>query len=150
THSGFNDNFTDQQLQQAATAALGDRKGAILVIDPQSGRLRAVVNPRIAFAQAFPPGSAIKPFTALTALRAGSLLRGTKRQCSGRYARAGYEILCSHPKSQTPFNLPQALAYSCNDYFAHVGERLSGSAFNATLTGFGFGKRTGVNASGES
>ncbi len=147
---GFNENFSDQQLQQAATAALGDREGALLVIDPQTGRLRAVVNPRIAFAQAFPPGSTIKPFTALTALRAGLLLRETRRQCSGRYARAGYEILCSHPKSQTPFNLPEALAYSCNDYFAHVGERLSGSTVNATLESFGFGKRTGVNAGGES
>jgi stage II sporulation protein D len=149
TYSGINNNLTDQQLQQAVTAALGEREGAILIIDPQTGRLRAVVNPRIAFAQAFPPGSTIKPFTALAALRAGLLARETQRQCSGRYARAGYEILCSHPKSQSPFKLPQALAYSCNDYFAHVGERLSGGAVNATLASFGFGKRTGVNV-GES
>jgi hypothetical protein len=141
-------NVADDRWQQAATVALGNREGAVLVINPQTGRLLAVVNPRLAFSQAFPPGSTIKPFTALTALRAHLLERATARQCSGRYARGNYEVLCSHPKSTTPFNLPQALAYSCNDYFGHVGERISASAVNATLAGFGFGIRTGVNAGG--
>lgn len=142
-------NVDDERWQQSATLALGDREGAILVIDPQTGRLRAVVNPRLAFSQAFPPGSTIKPFTALTAMRGHLLERATARQCSGRYERGNYEVLCSHPKSTTPFNLPQALAYSCNDYFGHVGERISASAVNATLAGYGFGARTGVNAGGE-
>lgn len=140
----------DIHLQAAATAALGEREGAILVMDAQSGRLRAVVNPRLAYEQAFPPGSAIKPFTALAALRAGVLSRDTRRQCGGQYARDGFAITCSHPQSNTPFNFAQALAYSCNDYFAHVGERLSEGAFNATLASFGFGKRTEVNAGNES
>ncbi len=138
---------TDDDLQRAATSALGQREGAVIIIDPQTGRLRAVVNPRLAFEQAFPPGSAIKPFTALAALRAGLLDLDTRRQCQTKYARAGFEIVCSHPRSKTPFNLIQALAYSCNDYFAHVGERLSEGTFNATLTGFGFGERTGISTS---
>ena len=58
-------NLTDDQWQSAAEAAMTDREGALIVIDPQSGRLRAVVNPRIAFSQAYPPGSTIKPFTVL-------------------------------------------------------------------------------------
>ncbi len=136
----------DEALQKAATDALGDREGAVVVIDPQNGRLRAVVNPRLAFEQAFPPGSAIKPFTALAALRAGLLDRESKRLCNGLYARAGFEIVCSHPKSRSPFDLVQALAYSCNDYFARVGERLSEGTFNATLSSFGFGSRTGATA----
>src|SRR5262245_29667327 len=65
----------DEDLKRAATEALGDREGAVIVIDPKTGRLRAVVNPRLAFEQSFPPGSAIKPFTALSALRAGLLDR---------------------------------------------------------------------------
>src|SRR5262245_36242115 len=67
------DAASDESLQQIATESLGDREGAVLVIDPQTGRLRAVVNPRLAFEQIYPPGSAIKPFTALAALRAGLL-----------------------------------------------------------------------------
>jgi stage II sporulation protein D len=142
----LSDSDLDQALQRAATEALGDREGAVIVIDPQTGRLRAVVNPRLAFEQAFPPGSAIKPFTALAAMRAGLIDRESKRLCRGLYARPGFQIVCSHPKSKSPFDLAQALAYSCNDFFAHVGERLSDGAFNSTLSSFGFGSRTGVIA----
>ncbi|MFN0109124.1 MAG: SpoIID/LytB domain-containing protein [Blastocatellia bacterium] len=137
---------SDDALQRVAVEALGEREGAVIVIDPQTGRLRAVVNPRLAFEQAFPPGSAIKPFTALAALRAGLLDLQTQRQCQTKYARENFEIICSHPRSQSPFNLTQALAYSCNDYFARVGERLSEGTFNATLASLGFGQRTGVLA----
>src|SRR5215475_12179754 len=97
----------DAALQKVAAESLGGREGAVIVIDPQNGRLRAVVNPQIAFEQAFPPGSAIKPFTALVALRAGLVDRGSRHQCQTRYARGGFEIVCSHPVSNSPFNLPQ-------------------------------------------
>ena len=137
---------SDETLQRSAIAALGDREGTIIMIDPQNGRLRAVVNPRLAFEQTFPPGSAVKPFTALAALRMGLLEPESKRLCNGHYVHEDFELICSHPKSRTPFNLAQALSYSCNYYFGHVGERLSAGAFNATLSGFGFGARTGVDA----
>jgi stage II sporulation protein D len=136
----------DDALQKTAEESLGEREGAVIVIDPQSGRLRAVVNPRLVFEQTFPPGSAIKPFTALAALRAGLVGREFRHQCRTRYASDDFEIVCSHPVSKSPFNLSQALAYSCNDFFARVSERLSEGAFNSTLGAFGFGEKTGVNA----
>src|SRR5882672_2662426 len=61
----------DATLQGAAAQALGQREGTIIVMDPQTGRVRAVVNPDLAFADSFSPGSTIKPFVALAALRAG-------------------------------------------------------------------------------
>src|ERR1041384_8657035 len=61
----LNDATLDAILQSAANEALGTREGALIVLDPQTGRVRAVVNPRLAGEQAFPPGSAIKPFTLL-------------------------------------------------------------------------------------
>ena len=61
----------DQRLQRAATLALGDRRGTIIVMDPQTGRIRAVVNAELAFEENLPPGSTMKPFTALAALRSG-------------------------------------------------------------------------------
>ncbi|MEP7343572.1 MAG: penicillin-binding transpeptidase domain-containing protein, partial [Acidobacteriota bacterium] len=142
----INETVSDEAIQRVAAESLGEREGAVIVIDPQTGRLRAVVNPRVAFEQAYPPGSAIKPFTAFAALRAGVLEPETKRQCETTYASGDFQIVCSHPRSNAPFNLTQALAYSCNDYFAHVGERLSEGTFNATLRSFGFGRRTGVAA----
>ena len=146
SHARVIHNASDEELQSAAVEAMGDREGTAIVIDPRTGRIRAIVNPRPAFEQAYPPGSSIKPFTALTSLRSGRLTALTSRQCKTRYTSENFEIACSHPRSQSPLNLRQALAYSCNDYFAHVSERLNQGAFISTLKSFGFGARTGISA----
>ncbi|HXU35674.1 MAG TPA: SpoIID/LytB domain-containing protein [Blastocatellia bacterium] len=140
----------DKALARAATEALGDLEGTVLVMDPHTGRLRAVVNPRLAFEQAFPPGSTIKSFTALTAMRAGLIDNESRTMCRGKFTGENLDIVCSHPKSKTPFNLAQALAYSCNYFFATMSSRLSFDAFRSTLASAGFGSKTGVNASSES
>ena len=44
-----NAELLDQRLQRAAIQALGDRRGTVVVMDPQTGRIRAVVNPEMAF-----------------------------------------------------------------------------------------------------
>jgi stage II sporulation protein D len=136
----------DRALARAAAEALGDREGAVLVMDPHTGRIRAVVNPRLAFEQAFPPGSTIKSFTALTAMRGGLIDNESRTMCRGRFASESIDVVCSHPKSKTPFNLSQALAYSCNYFFATMSGRLSFDAFKSTLAQAGFGAKTGVNA----
>src|ERR1044071_3429672 len=79
--SNIDEDAIDAALERAAGAALGEREGTIIVMDAQNGRLRAVVNPRVAFEQAFPPGSAIKPFTALAAMRTGLIDDETTRAC---------------------------------------------------------------------
>jgi len=77
-------NELDQRLQSAAASALGEREGAIVVLDPQSGRVQAVVNAQLAFDQAFPPGSIIKPFVTLAALRSQTIDRDTRIRCRGK------------------------------------------------------------------
>jgi stage II sporulation protein D len=144
-----NPDDVDVVLQRVAIEALGDKEGTVIVMDPQNGRLRAVANERIAFEQAFPPGSTIKPFTALAAMRAGLLDAELRTLCQEKYTNNGYEIICSHPKSQSSFTPVQALAHSCNYYFAKIGQRLNSGAFYSTLDSFGFGSRTGINVGGE-
>ncbi|HSS20656.1 MAG TPA: SpoIID/LytB domain-containing protein [Pyrinomonadaceae bacterium] len=139
----------DQRLQVAATLALGDRRGAVIVMDPQTGRIRAVVNPEVAFAQIFPPGSAIKPFTALAGLRSGVIDEDSRTLCREKYSHHAFQTTCSHPRDLPPLTPTEALAYSCNYYFSTVGERLSEEAFTGTLKEFGFGNKTGVNAEHE-
>jgi SpoIID/LytB domain protein len=145
----LNESEIDDALQQAATNALGQREGAIIVMDPRTGRLRAVINPRIAFEHAYPIGSTIKPFTALASLRAGLIDKNSRTLCRGEYARPGFAIACTHPKDLPAFDTAEALAYSCNYYFGTLGERLSEERLNDTLTSFGFGKLTGINADDE-
>lgn len=134
----------DAALQRAATTALGGREGAALVLDARTGRLRAVVNSRLAFEEATTPGSTIKVFTELTALRDSLLNEETRALCRGQYEGAGLKLNCSHPPRQPPFNPVQALAYSCNTFFGKLGERLDGERHKRTLSSFGFGARTGA------
>ena len=148
TESANEDNL-DQRLAHAATAALGDRRGTIIVMDPQTGRVRAVVNSEIAFEENLPPGSTIKPFTALVALRSGLIDEDSQTLCREKYSHEGFQTVCSHPRDLAPLNPTEAIAYSCNYYFGKVGERLNEASFVSTLSEFGFGKSSGINVARE-
>src|ERR1044071_1464506 len=133
----------DSRLQTAATNALGQREGTIVIVDPQTGRVRAVVNQQLAFQNAFPPGSTIKPFTALALLREGKVTQDTRMRCRHKYKRVDVVDTCSHPANLPPVNPSEAIAYSCNYYFATFGERLDEDGFSRMLADFGFGQTTG-------
>src|ERR1043165_2264777 len=122
----------DSTLQQAAEGALGDREGSIIVIDAQTGRVRAAVNPEDAYAQAMMPGSSIKPFTMLAALRAGLIDENSRTTCPGRFTGLSFSLACVHADHLPPFTPSQAIAYSCNYYFATVGQRLGRDRLVAT------------------
>jgi stage II sporulation protein D len=132
----------DEVLQRAAQSALGGREGVVLVSDAQTGRVRAAVNLRAAFEEATPPGSAVKPFTMLAALRAGSLEEGTRVACRRRYKQDGFKITCAHQRYAAPFGPAQALANSCNYFFAQTALALDPDAYTRTLSSFGFGAQT--------
>ncbi len=140
----------DEQLQRVAAAALGNRRGTVIVMDPQTARVRAIVNPELATEENLPPGSTLKPFTALTALRSGVIDEESQTLCREVYSHDQFHTTCSHPRDLPPLNPTEAIAYSCNYYFAKVGERLGSTDFTATLDQFGFGKPTGVNTAHES
>ncbi|HVF45868.1 MAG TPA: SpoIID/LytB domain-containing protein [Pyrinomonadaceae bacterium] len=129
----------DAALQRAAALALDGRDGTVVVMDAQTGRLRAVVNERLAGREAFPPGSAVKPFMLLAALREGVVNADTRLLCRKHFKRGETEFTCSHPVYKTLFDPPHALAHSCNYFFAHLGARLDADDFGATLASFGFG-----------
>jgi SpoIID/LytB domain protein len=146
TYAAHNDKEIDLALERAARAALGSQDGTVIVMDAQSGRVQAVINPQVAFAQAYAPGSTIKPFTALAALRMHRVDGRTRRFCRTRYAYKELTIDCPHQKSNVSFNLTQALAYSCNYFFGKLGEGLDTNSFDEMLGSFGFGAPTGINA----
>jgi stage II sporulation protein D len=145
-----NPDVNDAKLQEIAQSTLGQREGAIVVMDVQTGRLRAVVNPRIAFQQANPAGSTIKPFTALAALRAGVVNADSRILCREHYKHEDFNTVCSHDRNLQPLNASEAIAHSCNFYFANAGEQLDEGDLIQTLDSFGFGRPTGVNNPDES
>jgi cell division protein FtsI/penicillin-binding protein 2 len=150
SRESFNEAALDQVLYRAATTSLGDREGAVIMIDPQTGRIRAFINPQLAFEEAYSPGSTIKPFTALAAMRSGLIDGQSRTLCRENYSRDGFHTVCSHAKDLPPFNTAEAIAYSCNYYFGKLGERLNQIVFDDTLSEFGFGQGTGLNTERES
>ena len=136
----------DAGLQRAALLAISGHEGTVIVMEAQTGRIRAMVNPRMATEQAFAPGSTIKPFATLAALRSGVINEKSRLLCRETYRRGDFEIKCSHAKEQPPLSPRQALAYSCNYFFGELGERLSAEKFARTLTSFGFGEPTGIGS----
>ena len=140
----------DEVLQRVATKALEGRDGTILIVDPQTGRIRAATNPAVAFENEFAPGSTIKPFSALAALRAGIISADSRTLCREKYSHQAFHTVCSHPQNLPPFNPSEAIAYSCNYYFGTLGERMTESQFRATIAEFGFGAKTEINADDES
>src|SRR5689334_14098273 len=142
--SAANEAEIDAALQNAAAAALANRDGTIIVMDAQTGRVRAIVNPRVAYEQALMPGSAIKPFTALAALRADVIDENSRAVCPGRFTGLNFSLACVHADHLPPFSPAQAIAYSCNYYFATVGQRLGRDKLVATLREFDFGQPTGI------
>ena len=114
-------------------------------MDPQTGRVRAVVNPEIAFSEAIMPGSTMKPFTALAALRSGLIETNSRTVCPGRFTGLSFSVACVHDNKLPPFSPSQAIAYSCNYYFGTLGERLGRDKLIGTLRPFGFGQPTGLS-----
>lgn len=110
--------FLDMDLQKDATAALGEERGAIVAIDPNSGGVLALVsspsydpNPfvgGISFAAynalrddidtplynrairgQYPPGSTVKPFIALAGLATGEVTTRSSKYCGGYFQLPG-------------------------------------------------------------
>lgn len=114
----------DRLLGQAAREALGEQKGAVIIMDPRSGRIRALVNRLWAVEQAFPPGSTFKIVTALAALKSGRIDPQKTVTCKGKAVIGGISVRCHDPRGHGPVNLESALAQSCNIYFYTVGREL--------------------------
>src|SRR6185295_3271406 len=99
-----NDAEIDAALQSAAKEALANREGSIIIMDAQTGRVRAIINSERAYAQAQMPGSAIKPFTMLAALRAGLINEDSRTVCPGRFTGLSFSLPCVHADHLPPFS----------------------------------------------
>lgn len=129
-------------LQRDVTELLGRREGTIVVADPTSGRLLAVVNPGVAKA-AYPPGSSFKLVTALAAIATGQAPLSRHFACDGTYrplgpAPAGMSLHCWKPGGHGALTLEEALAHSCNVAFMQIGERTGIEAIRDAALRAGF------------
>jgi cell division protein FtsI/penicillin-binding protein 2 len=100
-------------IQAAVGSAMKGRQGCVVALDGV-GRTIAVWRPDLAKTLASAPGSAVKPFT----LRALLPLRPVPVACRGGTRVDGRELRCTHLVSPAPLDAEEALAVSCNAWFA--------------------------------
>jgi cell division protein FtsI/penicillin-binding protein 2 len=126
-------------LQQAMDRAMGNRAGAAVALDVDSGRILAHYHLKVAAQRLASPGSVIKPFTLLAlGTPPGALI------CRRQVRIAGRELDCTHPPLADPLDAVQALAYSCNYYFALLARGLRNADLVESFTRAGLTSRTGL------
>lgn len=160
------------EAEKALREGYGSKKdpaGAIVVMDCRTGEVLAIAShptfvdedykdkdrfrvlmedPRHPFhPKAFrpyfapPPGSVFKLMVAAAALEKGEIEPGTRFECKHVYK--GLKCNDSSGSGHGLVDLREAIAYSCNVYFYHLGEMLGVSALAEIADRFGFGKPTG-------
>jgi penicillin-binding protein 2 len=123
----------DLAVRQAAVQALGPLNGAVLVADPNTGRILSMVNQKLALASGFIPCSTVKLPVAFAALNEGIISPQTKLRLGKQWF----------------MDLTEALAISNNVFFARLGEALGFEKVNQYARLFGFGEKAGWNIPGE-
>ena len=117
---------------------MSGHNGTALVAAVGDGRIVAAWNNQVAENNLSFPGSAIKPFTLAALIDAGVLPARADWICSGQLNIGGHNLSCTHPKSAAPLDAVSALAYSCNEFFAHFAATLPPERLRAALSGYGF------------
>jgi penicillin-binding protein 2 len=168
----------DRDLQLYGENLLFDKKGSIIVSDPNSGEILALVN-RPSFSPnlfadgishsdwqrlssdadypltnrsvqgVYPPGSIFKVVTAMAALEEGVTDRKRQIYCSGSFELADQVFICWKETGHGSLSIVDGIAHSCNIYFYTLGKDLGIERFNKYMQKFGLGEKTGIDLPAE-
>src|SRR5215467_6114462 len=116
--------------------------GTAVVMEVGTGHLIAAYRPEVAARRLARPGSAFKPFTLLELLQTGKLSATDSLVCRRNLRVGTHDLSCTHPQTG-PLQAVSALAYSCNDFFATSGLRLSAVELQAAFRNAGFASPSG-------
>ena len=162
----------DLNLQLAAEAALGDRPGAVVALDPHTGDVLAMVShptfdPNIfthpvslktwkqltsdpmhplmnkAIQAQLAPGSMFKIITGTAALETDTITPKFTIDCRGQVTIYGHTF---HDwRSHGVVDFHRAIVVSCDDYFYTVGKLLGIQKIDYFARHLGLGHRTGID-----
>jgi len=121
------------------------RSGAAVAVDVASGRVLGAYHLDAAARRLARPGSAFKPFTLLALLRSGKLQATDGWSCRRTLKVGSHNLACSHPRVGE-LQAVSALAYSCNDFFATFGARLTAEELQRAFAAAGFTSPSGFAA----
>ncbi len=162
----------DVNLQEVAFNALSARKGAVVVTNPKTGEVLAMVSKpdfepgtikqdwdsliadtspdarllNRATQGLYPPGSTFKIVTALAYIKEHPQDYNNYRfTCSGRFNFDGESISCYHGETHGSVDFVKSFAESCNSSFANIGLGVSRNVFSQTLDQLLFGKELPID-----
>lgn len=130
----------DEKLQAAVDRAMGERAGALVAADVETGEVMAAQGMQLAARRLARPGSTVKPFVLLALLDAGKVDAAQKLLCRKVVRIGGVKMDCTHTTAVTELDAEEAIAYSCNSYFAEVATRMDGTELAQAL------RRAGLDA----
>lgn len=163
----------DLELQKVAEEAFQEKTGALIAMDPKSGRILAMVSkpsfdPDV-FARnisaeewrslvenpfsplqnkgiqgQYPPGSVFKIITAIAGLETGAITPQTQITCRGVYPYGNRDFRCWREEGHGTVNLHRAIVESCDIYFYQVGLKVGVDAIAHYAEEFGLGTLTGI------
>jgi penicillin-binding protein 2 len=170
----------DMRVQRVAEQALEGKRGAAIAIDPSNGDVIALAStpgfdpnafarglttkqynalqndidkPLInrALRGAYPPGSTVKPFFALAALKYGAMTPMQTLFCPGHFSLPGNKNVFHDwkPKGHGTIDMRHAIQQSCDVYFYTVASKLGIDRMHDFMTLFGFGDVSGIDIPGE-
>jgi membrane peptidoglycan carboxypeptidase len=123
----------DLEVRRAAVEALGRHAGTVVVMDPKTGRVYTVVNQEWGLRRGFKPCSTIKLVTGVAGI-SEKIIQPFETVSEG----GNYRI-----------DLTDALAYSNNTYFQHIGGTVGFDKMVGYARQMGLGEKTGINYANE-
>ncbi len=163
----------DLDVQKVAEEGLGERAGAVVAMDPNTGEILAIashptydpnlfprgISPKDwirltndpvhplynrAIQSVYPPGSTFKIIVALAGLESGIINPDEKITCKGSI-KIGHRIFrCWKKDGHGPVSLHQAIVESCDVYFYTMGERIGWDRIAEYAKKLGYGSLTGI------
>jgi len=169
----------DIKLQKLVEDMYGDRRGALVALDPRTGEVLAFVSkptfdPNLfvdgidvenwqmlnesvdkpllnrALRGTYPPGSTYKPFMALAALQTGKRSAATVIQDNGSWMFGGHQFRSHGDAGLGPVDMHTAIVRSSNVYFYSLANEMGVDAIHDFMKPLGFGQVTGIDIQGES
>lgn len=146
----------DTKLQQEAYNALGKNRGAVVVMEASTGKIRALVSKPAfdpnnlaenwtalsedadsallnrAMQGKYAPGSTFKLVTALEFMRENHAYSSYSYKCTGKIERDGAVIHCNNRSVHGTEDLKTSIANSCNTSFSNIGLQLRISGYRKT------------------
>jgi penicillin-binding protein 2 len=169
----------DIKLQKMVEDLYGDRRGALVALNPKTGEVLAFVSkptfdPNLfvdgidpenwqalnesidkpllnrALRGTYPPGSTFKPYMALAALQTGKRTPQQTIFDPGYFWFGGHKFRDDKEGGHGTVDMYKSIVESCDTYYYMLANDLGVDTIHDQLQPFGFGELTGIDIAGES